>query len=111
MMGATDANASGATRIAGSINFKRKYAPNFPRVEILSQADGITERTPAPLAPTAPPQGLSRSGRWPDYQRALAGAPRKRDGSPDRSKADYWWCRWAIERGWSVDEVAERLWR
>jgi len=27
-----DATASGATRVAGSLNFKYKYAPNFPRV-------------------------------------------------------------------------------
>ena len=29
-----DATASGATRVAGSLNFKDKYAPNFPRVAI-----------------------------------------------------------------------------
>ena len=31
---AADSTASGATRIAGSLNFKPKYAPAFPRVEI-----------------------------------------------------------------------------
>ena len=29
-----DLTASGATRIAGSFNFKFKYSPNFPRVSI-----------------------------------------------------------------------------
>ena len=29
-----DPTASGATRVAGSLNFKDKYAPNFPRVAI-----------------------------------------------------------------------------
>ena len=29
-----DMTASGATRVAGSLNFKDKYAPNFPRVAI-----------------------------------------------------------------------------
>src|ERR1700677_4623542 len=29
-----DATASGATRVAGSLNFKDKYAPNFPRVAV-----------------------------------------------------------------------------
>ena len=29
-----DATASGATRVAGSLNFKDKYAPDFPRVQI-----------------------------------------------------------------------------
>ena len=28
-----DATASGATRVAGSLNFKDKYAPDFPRVD------------------------------------------------------------------------------
>jgi hypothetical protein len=31
---AADSTASGSTRIAGSLNFKAKYAPDFPRVEI-----------------------------------------------------------------------------
>ena len=29
-----DPTASGATRVAGSLNFKDKYAPDFPRVAI-----------------------------------------------------------------------------
>src|SRR4051794_39413823 len=29
-----DATASGATRVAGSLNFKDKYVPDFPRVRI-----------------------------------------------------------------------------
>jgi hypothetical protein len=29
-----DTTASGATRVAGSLNFKEKYAPHFPRVAI-----------------------------------------------------------------------------
>jgi hypothetical protein len=37
-----DAGASGATRIAGSINFKVKYAPNFPRVAIRAVNEGRT---------------------------------------------------------------------
>jgi hypothetical protein len=35
-----DATASGATRIAGSVNFKDKYAPNFPRVQIRAAHPG-----------------------------------------------------------------------
>ena len=35
-----DATASGATRIAGSLNFKDKYAPNFPRVAIHAAQPG-----------------------------------------------------------------------
>jgi hypothetical protein len=123
-VGVADANASGATRIAGSFNFKKKYCPNFPRVEIVSQADGRlltvvvmseagliapepTEGPPAPVASIA--ATLNRRRGLPDYQLVLSGAPPKLDGKPDRSKADYWWCRWAIDRGYGVNEVAERL--
>src|SRR3954462_3438120 len=38
-----DATASGATRVAGSLNFKDKYVPNFPRVQIhLAQHSRMT---------------------------------------------------------------------
>jgi len=37
-----DPSASGATRVAGSLNFKRQYAPNFPMVQIL---DANPQRT------------------------------------------------------------------
>ena len=35
-----DATASGATRVAGSLNFKDKYAPGFPRVAIHAAQPG-----------------------------------------------------------------------
>src|SRR3954452_17562326 len=35
-----DTTASGATRVAGSLNFKDKYAPNFPRVAIRAAQPG-----------------------------------------------------------------------
>ena len=34
-----DLAASGATRVAGSLNFKDKYAPDFPRVELTFSTD------------------------------------------------------------------------
>src|SRR5271163_4772510 len=43
-----DATASGATRVAGSLNFKDKYAPNFPRVAI-EQAQPGRKTMPAEL--------------------------------------------------------------
>jgi hypothetical protein len=34
----------------------------------------------------------------------------KQDGSgPDRSLADFMWCKWAVERGWSIEDIAARL--
>jgi hypothetical protein len=35
-----DLTASGATRVAGTLNYKRKYEPDFPTVTIQSSAPG-----------------------------------------------------------------------
>ena len=43
-----DATASGATRVAGSLNFKEKYAPHFPRV-LIEQAQPCRKTTAAEL--------------------------------------------------------------
>jgi hypothetical protein len=132
-----DLGASGAVRIAGSINFKPKYAPNFPRVRLVHSAPGrITsraeleslgviappERVPAAtgaLSPAdldsmvvkfdfGPPKRKPRA--WPRYDWCLKGAPVNSEGTgPDRSKADFTWCMRAIDWGWSVEETAERL--
>ena len=32
--------ASGATRVAGMVNFKRKYEPNLPNIEIVAAQPG-----------------------------------------------------------------------
>jgi hypothetical protein len=122
-----DHSATAAVRIAGSQNFKRKYAPDFPTVQImranvgklvtmaqLEQAGLVAPREEEPLPPASAPPIVSTSAaadrRWPDWQRALAGAPPKSDGSgPDRSLADFMWSKWAIQRGWSIEETAARL--
>jgi len=122
-----DQSATGATRIAGSLNFKPQYAPEYPMVVVgqvspgrmttvaaLEQA-GLIAAAELPQPPaSAPPQIAPRGTRpgtryWPDYQQALRGAPRKADGTPDRSLADYMFCKWAAERGWSAEETAEKL--
>ena len=75
-----DATASGATRVAGSLNFKDKYAPDFPRVAI-EQVNAGRKTTPAELErlglvaaaePPAPPRfapnrARARPGnrKWP----------------------------------------------
>jgi hypothetical protein len=47
---------------------------------------------------------------WPDYERCVAGAPPNQEGTgPDRSMADFFWCMMAAQRGWSIDEVANKL--
>ena len=118
-----DKTASGATRVAGSLNFKDKYAPEFPRVAI-HQANLGRKATAAELerlglvsAPEARPEFVrpARSApggnrRWPSYAIALDRAPLNHEGSgPDTSSADISWCMTAITWGWSVDETAHRL--
>jgi len=85
-----DLTASGATRVAGTPNFKRKYEPSFPMVKILHAAPGRVA-SPAQLegmgivaAPepvhvaVATPFRVSSAGRsWPDYERCVLGAPMK----------------------------------
>jgi hypothetical protein len=117
-----DLSATGATRMVGSFNFKREYAPNFPRVTIreihpgrmtsAEELERLSLVAPAeefaPLPP-APPRFAAR-GTWPSYAKALDGAPLNRSGDgPDRSRADYWWCFLAIQWGHGIEETAERL--
>ncbi len=121
-----DPTASGATRLAGSVNFKPKYMPKFPRISIalcvpgrIVTAEELTaldlvaapEERPARVSPMVQP----RPGRrriWPDYQRCLEGAPRNHgDTGADVSRADFTWCRTALAWGFGVDEVASRLLR
>ena len=121
-----DPSASGATRVAGTANYKRKYEPDFPMVKIIDAAPGRIA-TPAAiescgiLAPPEAPAVIPLRARrkhsavegertWPDYERCVAGAPPNQEGSgPDRSMADFFWCIMAAQRGWSIDEVANKL--
>jgi hypothetical protein len=125
-----DHSATGAVRMAGSINFKQKYAPAFPIIELARVAAGRTvtiaalektgwlapQQAPAIQPPASVPHltsqqkaQASRSWYWPDYQQSLRGAPLKGDGTPDRSLADFMWCKWAIQRGHSIEQTAEKL--
>lgn len=118
-----DPSASGATRVAGSVNFKRQYAPDFPMVQIL---EGTPERTvtggelevlglvAAPDAvPVIRPGGGTpdrRAKAWPSYERCLQNAPPRHQGDrPDVSRADFTFCLLAIDWGWSMAETCERL--
>jgi hypothetical protein len=118
-----DPHASGATRVAGSVNFKRKYAPDFPTVSIL---EGTPQRTVTRaelealgLAAAPDPTLVSRPGRissgrrakaWPSYERCLQNAPRAHDSDrADVSRADFTFCLLAIDWGWSVADTCQRL--
>jgi hypothetical protein len=116
-----------AFRLAGAPNFKPKYAGNFPRVEIMDAAPGriTTPESLESLGLVAPPEpaptvlklktsrNRGRSGpepTWPDYERCVRGAPPAREGDgPDRSMADFFWCMMAVQRGWSIEETANKL--
>jgi hypothetical protein len=114
-----DLSASGATRVTGTVNYKRKYEPEFPTVSMIAVAPGrmVTpeqlERLgllarPEPLK--APPFRVSSSRNWPVYQRCVEGAPLNHDRTaPDISRADYFWCLMAAQRGWGIEEIAGRL--
>jgi hypothetical protein len=120
-----DATASGATRVAGSLNFKDKYAPHFPRVQIHAAQPGLRadaaelERlglvaAPEPVAQPLriAPARVSAAGsrKWPSYARCVDGAPLNSEGTgPDTSRADFVFCMIAITWGWSVDDAADRL--
>jgi hypothetical protein len=123
-----DHSASGATRVAGTTNYKRKYEPEFPTVRLGATAPGrIMTRdqleamelvaapepeasTPAFAARAPQSRAAHRAKVWPDYARTLAGAPPSRDGSgPDRSMADFTWCMTAIDWGFSIEDTAQKL--
>lgn len=118
-----DLTASGATRISGSLNFREKYAPGYPRVETVRASPGrVATRAElevlgivAPLEKSAPaviPVSRQRASArgWPSYQRCVENAPPARvGGRPDISRADFTFCLLAIDWGWSVEETAARL--
>jgi hypothetical protein len=95
-----DPTASGATRVAGTNNYKLKYQPDFPVVRI-DEANGarIVKRAALealglvaePDAPRTPALRVSRRarGRWPSYEHTLARAPLAHNSDQkDVSKAD-----------------------
>lgn len=119
-----DPGASGATRLAGSLNCKRKYAPHFPAVEIVQATPQLTVTAaalehlgvvapPEPIPAAARPGRVSSAGRakgWPSYERCLQYAPPAHHGDhPDVSRADFTFCLLAIDWGWSLEETCERL--
>jgi hypothetical protein len=126
-VGGNDKSASHATRVAGTENFKPKYAPEFPTVRIVEthlgrvmtpeQLEALGLLAPPEPPPTVLPFKTSRTHTrsegertWPDYQRCVAGAPPAKEGAgPDRSLADFVWCMMAAQRGWSIEETANKL--
>lgn len=118
----TDITASGATKIAGSLNFKVKYAPDYPRVAIraacpgritgIDELDRLGVVAPPEIFKAASPARPYPHGtdKWPSYAMCLDKAPPNSTGSgPDRSRADYWWCFLAQQWGHGESDTADRL--
>lgn len=126
-VGANDKSASHATRLAGTENWKTKYLPNPPTVRILESHPGrvmtqsqleefhlLAEPEPTAsvvdLRPHRASRQRDRERKWPDYDRALAGAPPASEGNgPSRSHADFFWCKVAAQSGWSIEETEQKL--
>ena len=62
-----------------------------------------------PFKPSRKHTRLGNEPEWPDYELCLRKAPRAREGGPDRSRADFFWCMMAARRGWSVEDIASKL--
>jgi hypothetical protein len=120
-----DPTASGSTRIAGSLNFKSKYAPAFPQVDIthvnagnvttaaaLEKAGFVAREEPRHPQQSPPRVSLSPGSRrrWPNYDMCIRGAPLAHgEDRPDISRADFTWCRTAYQWGHSVENITARL--
>lgn len=120
-----DSSATGSVRLAGTSNFKPKYIGNYPQVSIIDAVPGrmMTPEALESLGLVSPEDAApnvfrlktsrnhSRSGSdrsWPDYEQCVKGAPLK-DGHPDRSMADFFWCMMAAQRGHSIEDIADKL--
>jgi RepB DNA-primase from phage plasmid len=131
-VGGNDKAASHATRLAGTENFKAKYGPDFPTVNIIEAHPGhvvsmeqleamgllaapapesATGATPSKARKTGPSDYRTQTAKaWPNYAISLAGAPQNDSGNgPDRSMADFTWCMTAIDWGWPIEETAAKL--
>lgn len=120
-----DKMASGATRLAGTFNFKGKYAPHFPRIALtridhgrLTTVEALESM--ALLAPPEPVRPLSLFDvnrrwpgdrrRWPSYDFCVERAPLSYDKKgPDTVRADFVWCMTALNWGWNRQETAHQL--
>jgi hypothetical protein len=117
-----DCSASRAGRLPGSPNCKAKYEPDFPvvrafsvqlgRIAMPAQLEGFLAapvQFPSPRFYSGQNSALTESCGWPDYDWILRGAPKKKDGAPDRSRADYFWSKWALQRGHGPQAVITKL--
>jgi hypothetical protein len=115
-------------RLAGTENFKTKYAPQFPTVTILETHPGrvMTPRQLDAIGLVAPPEPVEATTlafprrsqkssdaerQWPSYEKLLLGAPPRVDGSgPSRGHAGFLeWCYLALQRHCSIEDTEAKL--
>jgi hypothetical protein len=117
-----DPTASGATRVAGTQNFKTKYAPYFPVIAITQAEPGriVTPSQLESMGLVAPVEierkkptfivATARRRTWPSYQRCLQGVKPKHSGDGlDMSRVDYTFARIAATWGFTAEEIMEKL--
>jgi hypothetical protein len=116
-----DEVASRSVRLAGTLNVKPDYLPDFPVVRICSvksrhrvKSGDVEHLLALPRQPFVYRGPITQGSRgWPDYGYCLRGAKKvetgKRKGEPDRSSADYFWCKWALERNNTPKAVQTKL--
>ena len=81
----------------------RPHPAVFSRRELLQM--GLLA-APEPIKIPAAFAGTSSNSRpWPSYQICLERAPKRKDGNPDRSRADFAYCLTAITGGRGVEET------
>ena len=116
-----DMGANGNVRLAGSLNVKPVYSPDFPKVRIEAtllrprvgpedfRSLGLVASAEADGGVYRAPLNGKRPRAWPSYERCLANARATAVGEKDRSRTDFCWCCKAIRWGWSPEEVAAQL--
>jgi len=73
-------------------------------IGLLAEPEPVQERVPQ--VRRTPTGGRS----WPDYVRCgRRCAPNRSGKGPDRSLADYAWCKFAAQRRFTVEEIAAEL--
>lgn len=118
-----DLSASGASRLGGTVNYKRKSAQSFPTVAIVDARPGrivtpeqleqlglLAEPEPVKLihAPRRVSPPLDRP--WPSYEITLSRTRPRRDGSgPDRSLADFNFAMTCFTGGKTIEDTIARL--
>jgi hypothetical protein len=134
-----DKGASGAGRLAGSLNVKEKHRRpdgSFPRVQLASvkhdhlasidelDADGLLadlpitpplSQTQSILATSTPPLSAAsrpqrrRVRRAPSYEHCIGSVRRKEGGEIDRSAVDYLFAVTCLDWGFSLEQTVNLL--